>query len=159
MSSVASSVAAIPTGGCSSASYSTLPTQDVACAVAHASTDGLPSNYTDLMKGCCKSAPVEPFASDCGLYCLSVDQTVADLTNCFQKAGITPGFIFCNGNNTASATSKPSGTGASASGSAASSTSTKGAAAPATMPQQGLSKMVLVTVGLLFFSAATGALL
>jgi hypothetical protein len=84
--------------------YNELPTQDIACAVTFRSPDGLPDDIEDKMQSCCKDADVESFAQDCGLYCHAIGQSVADLTKCFQDAGIQPGWIWCNGNNTATAT-------------------------------------------------------
>ncbi|KAF2661286.1 hypothetical protein K491DRAFT_447658 [Lophiostoma macrostomum CBS 122681] len=161
MSSVASSAAASATSTCASVSYSTFPTEDVGCATA--STGGLPSNYSDFMKGCCKTAPVESWANDCALYCLSIGQSVGDLNTCFQSAGIAPSDIICNANLSASATatkapdstSNPSGT---AAGSGSTAGATKGAAV-ALVPQQGVSKAGLGMLVMLFVSGAVGALL
>jgi hypothetical protein len=166
MSSVLSSAAANPTGGCNTQSYSTFPTEDIACAVAYASTDGLPSNYTDLMKGCCKDAPVNSYADNCALYCLSIGQSVADLQTCFQEAGINPGWIFCNGNNTATATAtsgdSESTGGPSATGSKTGSTGgadSTGAASAIMAPQQGVSKAGLGMLAVLVVSVFAGALI
>lgn len=156
MSSILSSPAANPTGGCSSNSYTQLPTQDIACAVAYASPNGLPSSYSDLMKGCCKDAPVESYAGNCGLYCLSVGQSVADLTACFQGTGINPGYIMCNGNLTATATGKPDRK-SRPTGDAANPGQSSSVAA-ALRPQERFSKAGLGMLAMLILSAATGAL-
>jgi len=102
--STAAAPSATGTGTCSAVPYDQLPTQDTACAVAYRSPDGLPSDTKDKMSSCCKDADVSPFASDCGLYCLAIGQSVGDLTKCFQDQGINPSWIWCNGNNTATAT-------------------------------------------------------
>lgn len=162
MSSVLSSGAANPTSGCSTASYSQLPTQDVACAVAVASNEGLPNNYKDFMRACCKVAPVESFASECGLYCLSIGQSVADLNKCFQDAGVNPRYIFCNGNNTATATATEAPTDSTsnptAPGSSANPQGVK-SAAPKVILRQGVWKAGLGILAILLLSAATEALL
>ncbi|KAF2274526.1 uncharacterized protein EI97DRAFT_402079 [Westerdykella ornata] len=164
MTSTLSSAASNPTGAtCATQPYSQLPTNDVACAVAHASAEGLPSNYTSLMESCCKKAPVEKFANDCGLYCLSIDQSVADLTRCFQDAGIQPGWIFCNGNNTASATATgaPSKTGGGA-GATGGATGTgeprQTGAAGVVNVRQSVSKAGLGVVAMLVVSAVFGTM-
>lgn len=83
-----------------------------------------------------------------------------------MDGGVKPGDIFCNGNNTATATGKPSGSGSgaketgqsgSASGSAAGSTSTPGAAYA--VGPQGVSKAGLGMLAVLLGSAVFGALL
>jgi hypothetical protein len=126
-----------------------------ACAVARSSTDGLPSNYTDMMKGCCKSAPVESFASNCGLYCLSVGQSVADLNACFQSAGIYPGYIFCNGNLTATATGRPDSAKATGGAGPTSAAGQKGEGAM----RQSMSKAGMGVVAMLMVSVVAGVFL
>lgn len=164
MSSVASSAGPSPSSSsCASADFTRFPTTDVACAVG--SVQGIPSNTSDAFKTCCKSAPVEQFNGACGYYCLSVQQTVAELQKCFQDNGVSPGSIFCNSNNTATATGRPSG-GASASATTsrgASGTSSAGAgqstgAAPVVVPH-GVSKAGLGMLGMLVVSVFAGAML
>ena len=114
------------------------------------------------MGNCCKDAPVEKYASDCGLYCLSVGQSVADLQKCFQDDGISAQLIFCNANNTATATGKPDSTSnPTASGTKGSSTTAAHStgAAPGLAVQQGVSKAGLGVLAMLVISAAAGALL
>lgn len=163
MSAVASSVAPSASGSsCANADFTRFPTADVACAVG--STQGIPSNTSDAFTKCCKSAPVEQWNGACGYYCLSVQQSVADLQKCFQDNGVSAGSIFCNSNNTATATGRPSGS-ASATGTrgGASGTSSAGAsqstgAAPATVPQ-GVSKAGLGMLGMIVVSVFAGAML
>jgi hypothetical protein len=103
---------AVPTASsasCSTADFTQFPTIDVFCAVG--STHGVPSNTSDALSQCCKSAPVEQFNGDCGYYCLSYGQTVAELQACFMDKGVNPSTIFCSGNQTSSATGTPSGSG------------------------------------------------
>lgn len=176
MTSTLSSAASNPTGGtCATATYSEFPTKDAACLVAHASASGLPSNYNSLMESCCKKAPVEKFANDCGLYCLAIDQSIADLTQCFQGAGIQASWIYCNANNTATATatdvvSKTGG--ASATGVATKTGKQNGTgsatgtgaprqtgAAGVVNVQQSVSKAGLGVVAMLVASAVFGAML
>jgi hypothetical protein len=159
------SASATPTStACANVSFSTFlqDTKDIACAVG--STAGLPSSYKDTLKKCCKSAPVESYENDCALYCLSVDQTVADLQKCFQEGGVSPQLIFCSGNSTATATGKPSGTqggsrSGSPSGAESGASSSSAAAAVLRAPTQGLSKAGMGVAAMIFVSAVFGALL
>jgi hypothetical protein len=88
----------------------------------------VPSNTSSVFKTCCKSASVEPFNGDCGFYCLSIGQSVADLTACLQENGARPADIFCNGNQTSTATSTGKACKASETGSAGARPSTGAAA-------------------------------
>lgn len=164
------SASATPTStSCATADFSTFlqQTKDVACAVG--STAGLPSNYKDILKGCCKSAPVQSLSNDCALYCLSVEQSVADLQKCFQDGGVNPAWIFCSANNTATATSKPSASSHSGSGtssdtpsvtqSGAAASSSHNAANVMGAPAQGVSKAGLGVVAMIGLSAVFGAFL
>lgn len=162
MSSVVSSALATPSSSsCSTADFTQFPTKDVACAVG--SVNGIPSNTSDVLSSCCKSAPVEQFNGDCGYYCLSVDQSVGDLQKCFQEGGVNPSTIFCSGNNTATATGKPSATssGSSTSGSTTgpSGSAQSTGAAPAVLAPQSVSKAGLGMLGMIVVSAFAGALL
>ncbi|RYP10066.1 hypothetical protein DL765_008220 [Monosporascus sp. GIB2] len=89
-----------PTGGCAASLYD-IPTRDFACAVPF-SVGG--KDYTDIMVRCCGDADVVAYRGDCGLYCLAVDQSVTELTECLHDAGAAWGDVFCNGNGTATAT-------------------------------------------------------
>lgn len=169
MSSVVSSALATPSSSsCSTADFTQFPSQDVFCAVG--STTGVPSNTSNVLSSCCKSASVEQFNGACGYYCLSVGQSVADLQKCFMDGGVNPSTIFCSGNNTATATGKPTSSasatssGSRASGSAASSTGPSGSAqstgaAPAVFAPQSVSKAGLGMLGMVIISAFAGALL
>jgi hypothetical protein len=90
---------------------------------------------------------VESFPGACGYYCLSVQQTVAELQKCFMDGGVRPATIFCNGNNTATATGKQSG-GASAtsSGKGASGTGSTGAGAALSVSKAGLGMLGMIVV-------------
>jgi hypothetical protein len=152
--------AALPSASsssCSTADFTRFPTSDIACAVG--STQGVPSNTSDVFKNCCKSASVESFNGPCGYYCLSVQQTVAELQKCFMDGGVKPGSIFCNGNNTATATGKggasasPTASGKGATGTASAGTKPNGGVAV------GVSKMGLGMLGMVFVSAFAGAVL
>ena len=91
---------------------------------------------------------------------------MGDLLSCFQGEGIEAGDIFCNGNNTASATATgaPSSTGGSTggagtqTGTGATAGATSGAAV-ALGPVQGVRKAGLGMLAMLVVSAAAGALL
>ncbi|RYP41457.1 hypothetical protein DL768_010496 [Monosporascus sp. mg162] len=93
-------VAATHTSSCGATLYD-IPTRDVACAVPF-SVGG--NDYTDIMAQCCGAADVVSYRGNCGLYCLAVDQSVTELTDCLHDAGATWGDVFCNGNGTATAT-------------------------------------------------------
>lgn len=92
--------AATQTGSCGATLYD-IPTRDVACAVPFSVGD---SDYTDIMTQCCGAADVVSYRGNCGLYCLAVDQSVTELTECLHDAGAAWGEVFCNGNGTATAT-------------------------------------------------------
>ncbi|KAF2018913.1 hypothetical protein BU24DRAFT_405649 [Aaosphaeria arxii CBS 175.79] len=161
MSSVATSAAAPSATSCTQQSFSDYPTQDVFCAFDGRS--GIPDKYEDHFKTCCKDAPVQKWANDCSLYCLSAGQPVSSLISCLQEQGVTPGLIFCNGNNTMTATAtdlsptKPTGTAGSGSGTSGPRQST-GAAVPAVVPQ-GVSKAGLGMLAMIAISAFAGAML
>ncbi|KAF2856323.1 hypothetical protein T440DRAFT_105439 [Plenodomus tracheiphilus IPT5] len=146
---------------CSTADFTQFPTSDIACAIG--STSALPSNTSSTLSSCCKSAPVEKFNGNCGYYCLSVQQTVAELQACFMEGGVNPGSIFCSGNNTASATGTPTG---SAGGSRVSASGTgvpgsresTGVGAVVNAPQ-GVGKAGLGMLGMVVVSVIAGAFL
>lgn len=154
------SSSAIPTPSavnCATADFTRFPTQDIACAVG--STQGVPSNTTDVLKKCCKTAPVDTFNGQCGAYCLSIQQSVADLQKCFQDSGVKPANIFCNGNNTASASGTPR--------SMATPTTSRSATGPAQATgaavrlggDMGVSKAALGMFGMIVVSALAGVML
>ncbi|KAI8936298.1 hypothetical protein NX059_006716 [Plenodomus lindquistii] len=159
MSSSLSSAAPAASGSsCSTADFTQFPTSDIACAVG--STTSLPSNVSDTLSSCCKSAPVEEFNGNCGYYCLSVQQTVAELQACFMEGGVSPGSIFCSGNNSASATSTPTGSGSRASSSAgATGTGSSSSSGAMVTAPQGVSKAGLGMLGMIAASVIAGALL
>lgn len=167
---VSSSAASAPSStSCPAISSVEFPVKDAACAVG--STSGVPDNYSKILKGCCKDAPVESWKDDCALYCLSVGQSIADLQKCWQDGGVNPAQIFCNGVQNATATSEPSktngggaketggkgGESGSASGSAAGPSNSQGAA-HAVVPQ-GVSKAGVGMLAVILGSALFGALL
>ena len=162
-SAVSTAASATPSSSsCTSADFTQFPTKDVACAVG--STSGIPSNTSAILSKCCKTAPVQEFNGACGYYCLSVDQTVADLQKCFMDGGVTPNTIFCSGNNTAMASGKPSGTASSTSKATGSSTKPSGSAqstgaAPVVLAPQSVSKAGLSMLGMIVLSVFAGALL
>ncbi|KAF7548863.1 hypothetical protein G7046_g8531 [Stylonectria norvegica] len=89
---------ALPSGtGCGSTLYDT-PVKDVACAMPYG------GNHTDIMSACCKDAQVVSYYDNCGLFCLALDQTVDDLTDCLFDHGAARQDVFCRGNTTATAT-------------------------------------------------------
>ncbi|KAF1840860.1 uncharacterized protein K460DRAFT_347229 [Cucurbitaria berberidis CBS 394.84] len=178
MSSAVSSALATPSSSsCATADFTKFPTgNDAACAVG--SISGIPSNTSTILSSCCKSAPVEQFNGECGYYCLSIEQSVADLQKCFVEGGVSPSTVFCTGNNTATATGKPSssasrsGSGspttgasrASGGGSSGSTTTPSGpakstGAAPAGFAPQSVSKAGLGVMCMIVVSALAGAVL
>ncbi|KAH6887531.1 hypothetical protein B0T10DRAFT_489896 [Thelonectria olida] len=87
------SVASAPTNGCSANLYDT-PSGDHACALPYS------KNATDILIACCGKADVVSYYNECGVYCLAIDQTVADLISCFKDEGASDASIFCRGNGT-----------------------------------------------------------
>lgn len=163
VTSAVSSAAAPSNTACAQNSFSEFPTKDAACAVG--GTSGVPGSYNDILKGCCKSAPVESWHDDCALWCLAADQSIADLQKCWQDGGVNAGSIFCNLANNATATGEVSGTGSGAketgsqtSGGGASSSTSSPGAAPAVVPQ-GVSKAGLGMLAMVLGSAVLGAML
>ncbi|KPM39021.1 hypothetical protein AK830_g7546 [Neonectria ditissima] len=159
MSKTTTSVAASSTA-CSNL-YDT-PIKDAVCAMPYG------GNHTDIMLSCCKDADVVSYYNDCGLYCLAIGQTVAELSDCLYGKGADWEDVFCRGNTSASATATgqvkiPASASASvvSTGSASqskdkddeesSATSSEGAA-PGTMPRSGVSTLGL-TIGALLLSA------
>lgn len=154
--SLVSTSAASPTGStCASANYNQYPATDVFCAVA--STQGLPSNYSDILGNCCKDAPVEKYADDCALYCLVVGQSVADINKCFQDGGVEPQLIVCNGNNTATATGTPSAA-STRNPTATGANAEQTGSASGYLAVQGVSRTGLCMLAMLFFYTAVGIL-
>jgi hypothetical protein len=145
---------------CFSADFTTYPTNDTACAVGSQRGD-LASNTGDILEKCCGDAPVEEFNGECGFYCLSVKQPIADLQACFMEGGIKPADIFCNANNSATATGEPTkGTSPSKSGGAAASGTAGGdQSAAAGVRPRGLSKTGLGVLAMVVVSAFAGAML
>lgn len=156
----ASAAAPSSSNACATTAFSEFPVKDAACAVG--GTSGYPDNYKDILKSCCKNAPVESWGNGCALYCLSVDQSIADLQKCWQETdgGVKPGDIFCNGVQNATATSTPSktsGGGAKETGGPSGSTNSPGAAY-AVVPQRP-TKTGLGVLAVVLGSAVFGALL
>ncbi|KAM5350995.1 hypothetical protein ACJ41O_003718 [Fusarium nematophilum] len=77
------------------------PNQDATCAMP------FKDSYIDIMKACCGDAKVVSYYNDCGLYCVALDQTVADLEKCLLGKEPLPQDVFCSGKNTSSLTSDP----------------------------------------------------
>ncbi|KKY37925.1 hypothetical protein UCDDA912_g02142 [Diaporthe ampelina] len=167
--STATSTSGAPsaTSTCGSPSLYVIPVNDTACAVPYG------GNHTDVMSTCCKSAEVVSYSEDCGLYCLAIDQSVDDITDCLYENGIAWQDAFCSGtgNDTATATGNggalatgasvvSDGDGASASktGDSASSSSTGGSDSSAAAPVRGVSATGLTISGLLLSSVMFGVL-
>lgn len=153
------------TGTCAGPSLYDIPFNDTACAVPAG------GNHTDVMTTCCKSADVVSYGGDCGLYCLAIDQTVTDITDCLYENGVAWQDAFCNGvgNDTATATGNaaPTATGASVvgdgasaskTGSSSSSSSTSDSDSSAAAPVRGVSAVGVTISGLLLSSVMLGVL-
>ncbi len=92
---------ATPSAACGGLLYDIPSGGDVACAMPF----GGNSTRAALMAACCGSdADVVAYRDDCGLYCLVVDQTVDELTDCLFDRGAAWGDVFCRGSGSASAT-------------------------------------------------------
>ncbi|KAI1485563.1 hypothetical protein F5X96DRAFT_659446 [Biscogniauxia mediterranea] len=148
-----------------------IPAHDASCAMAYG------GNHTDIMAQCCGSADVVSYYDGCGLYCLAVDQTVGDLTDCLYARGAAYQDVFCYGNTTATATatdatlpasasasvvstagSSSSTSGASSSdGAAATGTDSPGSAAAGLRPDYGVVKVGVAIGALLVSATAFGA--
>ncbi|KAI0019257.1 hypothetical protein F4780DRAFT_456933 [Xylariomycetidae sp. FL0641] len=100
MSTTTTSAASATTSAVCGPQMYDIPVTEAACAVPFG------GNHTDVMGNCCKSADVLSYASDCGLYCLGIEQTLADLRDCLYDGGLAYQDVFCNQVNltTASAT-------------------------------------------------------
>lgn len=122
MSTTTTALSSTPTT-CTGASVYEIPITDAACA-APASKN----NAADAFDQCCKSASIEKYDHDCGLYCLAQGQTIGDLVDCLTSSGLKDGDVFCTQGNNASASATTSATKTSETGSSTStstSTSTK----------------------------------
>ncbi|KAK3302965.1 uncharacterized protein B0T15DRAFT_260022 [Chaetomium strumarium] len=177
MTSTSMTAAASATStACGGALVYDIPVQDASCAMPFG------GNHTDIMAKCCGSADVVSYYNNCGLFCLSQDQTVRELMDCLFKEGAADNAVFCRGNTTASATGSAtdlpasasasvvatggsgaktsggtSGT-ASGSGSAATSTTSDNAAPGSSVPSFGNGFTGLAIGALLFSATAFGAL-
>ncbi|KPM44993.1 hypothetical protein AK830_g1516 [Neonectria ditissima] len=102
MSTTTTASASATNGACGSTLYDT-PVHDAVCALPYS------ANHTDIMAACCGDANVVSYYNDCGLYCLAIDQTVAELTACLLKEGAGDADVFCRGNTTDTATATKDG--------------------------------------------------
>ncbi|KAI1084885.1 hypothetical protein F5B20DRAFT_576203 [Whalleya microplaca] len=156
---------AVPTSSSCTNLYDT-PVHDAVCAMPFG------GNHTDIMSACCKDADVVSYYNNCGLYCLAIDQSVADLTKCLYGKGAAWGDVFCRGNETATATATGKGdipasasasvvatAGATTTGKNGDSqpTSSKGAAS-SSKPQTTTSLLGFAIGALLFSATAFGAI-
>ncbi|KAH7151675.1 hypothetical protein B0J13DRAFT_546621 [Dactylonectria estremocensis] len=101
---VSSSAAASATaGGSCGATLYDIPIKDAACALSYS------KNHTSILAACCGDANVVSYYNGCGLYCLAIDQTIAELTECLYDEGAASPDVFCNGNTTDTATATADG--------------------------------------------------
>ncbi|ORY68240.1 uncharacterized protein BCR38DRAFT_422528 [Pseudomassariella vexata] len=98
MTSTATSASATSTVANCGANLYDPPVSDAVCAMPYG------GNHTDIMSSCCGSADVVSYYNNCGLYCLAVGQSIADLTDCLFDNGASWQDVFCNSNTTATAT-------------------------------------------------------
>lgn len=95
------SAAAVPTTTssttCAANLYDT-PVRDIACAMPY-SDDNI-----DRLKKCCKGADIISYYDDCGLYCLALEQSAEELTDCLYDEGAKYQDVFCRDGGDASAT-------------------------------------------------------
>ncbi|KAF9770025.1 hypothetical protein IL306_012470 [Fusarium sp. DS 682] len=179
MSSTVSTAIAAPSTGCASLLYD-IPNKDNTCALPSK------SNNTEILQKCCGDAKIVSYRDDCGIYCVALDQTIDDLSDCFFSHGAPRADVFCSGTNKTtktkdaavpataqasvisndddkdkdeSSTGTASGTSTSTgTGSASSSTSTEsGNAAPSFAPKSSINTLGLAIGALLFSSIAAGA--
>ncbi|KAH9987665.1 hypothetical protein F4779DRAFT_632338 [Xylariaceae sp. FL0662B] len=96
-------VKAAPTASTACTNLYDTPVRDAVCAMPFA------NNNTEIMSACCKKADVVSYYNNCGLYCLAIDQSIADLTKCLYEKGAAWEAVFCRGNETATATATDGG--------------------------------------------------
>ncbi|CAH0057426.1 unnamed protein product [Clonostachys solani] len=96
MSSTVTSARPSASAACSNL-YDT-PVSDAVCAMPFS------NDNANLLKACCKSAPVVSYYDDCGLYCLASGQNVQELIDCLYGKNAAWGDVFCKGNENATAT-------------------------------------------------------
>ncbi|KAL6404592.1 hypothetical protein AUP68_11414 [Ilyonectria robusta] len=75
MSTTVSSASASASAGSCGATLYDIPIKDAVCAMPYS------KNHTSIMAACCNDADVVSYYNNCGLYCLALDQTIAELTN------------------------------------------------------------------------------
>ncbi|KAJ5296403.1 phenolpthiocerol synthesis polyketide synthase ppsB [Penicillium atrosanguineum] len=96
MTTTTTSVLATATA-CGASVYQ-IPMTDAACAAK------ISGNMTSVFDTCCKGDSPVKYDSDCGIYCLAQEQTVAELTDCLQSKSNNYRDVFCQGKQNATAT-------------------------------------------------------
>ncbi|KAM0292382.1 hypothetical protein ACHAO9_002693 [Fusarium lateritium] len=74
------------------------PNQDNVCAMVYK------DNATDIMSKCCGDAQLVAYQNDCGVYCVAIDQTIVELSDCLFSNGAPDANVFCSGNKTTTKT-------------------------------------------------------
>ncbi|SPJ79373.1 uncharacterized protein FTOL_07764 [Fusarium torulosum] len=74
------------------------PNQDNVCAMIYK------GNATDIMSKCCGDAQLVAYQNDCGVYCVAIDQTIGELSDCLLSNGAPNANVFCSGNKTTTKT-------------------------------------------------------
>lgn len=99
LSATGTASSAMPSSTCSvNLNAVEFPTKDAGCAVPNS------SDHKSILDKCCKDAPVKTWADDCGLYCLAADQSVDELSKCWQGEKGNAALLFCNNVGNATAT-------------------------------------------------------
>lgn len=99
MSTTSTSSASAPSSTtCGTPNQYQIPGNDASCAIPNS-----PDNK-NIFNKCASPAPVKTYNGDCALYALAVDKSVKDLTDCLYDGGIDWKDVWCNGNETATAT-------------------------------------------------------
>ena len=89
---------ALATATVCGASVYQLPITDAACAAK------ISGNMTSVFDTCCKGNSPVKYDSDCGIYCLAQEQTVAELSSCLMSKSNNYQDVFCEGKQNATAT-------------------------------------------------------
>ncbi|KAJ3455899.1 hypothetical protein MRS44_017381 [Fusarium solani] len=99
MSSTASTATATSTLACKNL-YDT-PNKDATCGLSYS------KKHIQIMKECCGDAQIVSYFDNCGLYCVALGQTTAELQKCMWDQGAAWGAPFCSNTKGTSLTADP----------------------------------------------------
>ncbi|KAL2670222.1 hypothetical protein Neosp_014689 [[Neocosmospora] mangrovei] len=99
MSTTASTATATSTLACKNL-YDT-PNKDATCGLAYSKKN------IQIMKECCGDAQIVSYFDNCGLYCVALGQTTAELQKCMWDQGAAWEDPFCSNTTGASLTADP----------------------------------------------------